>query len=95
MLVNLINFLRGFLLSATQHLKRHEAKSLKRHRHYTSPHTRLTRHLPFISLILCEISCFFRYINLGFTQKKLHFNQSGIQLLGRSPVQAQLKLFKS
>ncbi|EDF5196695.1 hypothetical protein GB761_11830 [Salmonella enterica] len=51
MLVNLINFLRGFLLSATQHLERHEAKSLKRHHYYTSPHTRLTRRLTFISLI--------------------------------------------
>ncbi|POT24442.1 hypothetical protein C3433_23610 [Citrobacter freundii] len=54
-LVNLINFLRGFLLSATQHLKRHEAKSLKRHHYYTSPHTSLTRRLTFISLILCGI----------------------------------------
>lgn len=38
-----INFLRGFLLSATQHgnkpPSRHEAESLKRHRHYTAHDT--------------------------------------------------------
>lgn len=44
-----INFLRGFLLSASQHgnkpPSRHEAKSLKRHAYYTDPKHFLTRNI--------------------------------------------------
>jgi len=44
------NYLRGFLLSASQHGNKppehHEAKSLKRHRHYTPEAGIFTRTLP-------------------------------------------------
>ncbi|PPS48763.1 hypothetical protein BWR12_22260 [Citrobacter braakii] len=59
-LVNNINFLRGFLLSASQHgnkpPSRHEAKSLKRQCHYTLHRLLLTRYPAITGLFFRENS---------------------------------------